>query len=48
MKQQGHVTLSTELQSTELTLNYLAASTLGIFLGFDKNLFKKNRLASEA
>ena len=25
-KQQGHVTLSTELQSTALTLNFLAAS----------------------
>ena len=26
-KQQGHVTLSTELQSTALTLHFLAAST---------------------
>ena len=26
-KQQGHVTLSTELQSTALSLNFLAAST---------------------
>ena len=26
-KQHGHVTLSTELQSTALTLNFLAAST---------------------
>ena len=26
-KQQGHVTLSTELQSSILTLNFLAAST---------------------
>ena len=27
IKQQGHVTLSTELQSTALTLHFLAAST---------------------
>ena len=30
-KQQGHVTLSTELQSTALTLNFLAASTAYTF-----------------